>query len=1050
MSEPSIPATVSPFLAIPGADHVASNDLAFAVRDKFPVSPGHILVIPRRMIPQWWDATPEEQRAIMALVDQIRGDLLDDETRQRSLPGTPRPAGFNVGFNAGEAAGQTVNHLHVHVIPRYNGDMEDPRGGVRHVIPEKGNYLVEALAERADDPTDLEAAANGRIALHDAPTHPLGPALADALEGLRPDGSADLLVSFVMVSGLEAIQPSLEAFLDRGGRVRLLTTDYLGITEKGALQQLLDRATELGEKFQVRVYQSKGKSFHPKAYMLWGGGEQASKAFVGSANLSQSGLRNGVEWSAPISDSSSLSAMAVAFNDLWSSPFAEPVTAELVAAYSEAQRPAGHDVVVVEQASQPIAPTPVQREALDALERTRIEGFGAGLVVMATGLGKTWLAAFDSSRPGMRRVLFVAHRDEILQQTRSVFRRIRPDARVGFIQAHRNDADADIVLATVQTLHQRLDQFDPDHFGYIVVDEFHHAAGSSYRKIISHFRPRFLLGLTATPERTDNADLLALCEDNLVYECGLAQGIERDLLVPFRYMGVADTVDFRPLPWRNRRFDPTALEHAVVAEERISAAFDAWHEHRGSRTLGFCVSQRHADVMASAFRARGVRAVAVHSGINSAPRHSSIDQLARGELDMLFSVDMFNEGLDVPTIDTVLLLRPTSSPVVFLQQLGRGLRLSEGKTHLSAIDFIGNHKSFLLPARVLLGLGSNKPMSDRQLTDALSVSLTLPAGCEVDYELEAKNILLDLLPRQRGANLLTFVTEWTAERGVRPTALQAWNAGFNPASAPTHWLGFLRDNDFLSPIESRVVDHNEAVLQYVTGMNTTKSYKLVALRSLLQGGTLTRPMGVSELAQSSLRMVRRDPRLQADVTTKEIPDPDAVSQSRWLTYWRKWPLDHLANDRAFGLSAESFGLSRPPAAEDDNALNDLLSELVDWRMARYLVHKGFGDRIELRVSHNQSQPILRFDRSKYPSIPKGSAIPVDVGGWVVLMDFVKIAVNVARDEPGGRNILGDVLREWFGPDAGASGTAHTVELTAGKPWRMTPVVRNVVQGEATA
>ena len=201
---------------------------------------------------------------------------------------------------------------------------------------------------------------------------------------------------------------------------------------------------------------------------------------------------------------------------------------------------------------------------------------------------------------------------------------------------------------------------------------------------------------------------------------------------------------------------------------------------------------------------------------------------------MLFSVDMFNEGLDVPTIDTVLLLRPTSSPVVFLQQLGRGLRLSEGKTHLSAIDFIGNHKSFLSPARVLLGLGSNKPMSDRQLT-------------------------------------LTFVTEWTAERGVRPTALQAWNAGFNPASAPTHWLGFLRDNDFLSPIESRVVDHNEAVLQYVTGMNTTKSYKLVALRSLLQGGTLTRPMGVSELAESSLRMVRRDPRLQADVTTKEIP-----------------------------------------------------------------------------------------------------------------------------------------------------------------------------------
>ncbi|MGV1037736.1 MAG: DEAD/DEAH box helicase family protein [Candidatus Nanopelagicales bacterium] len=1039
----------SPFLAIHSGNHVAANALAFAVRDRFPVSPGHTLVIPRRPVAQWWDATSEEQQAIMELVDVVRSNLLDDEARQRTLPDTPRPAGFNVGFNAGEAAGQTVNHLHVHVIPRYEGDMADPRGGVRHVIPEKGNYLVAQHGAADTSATELEANVDARIALHDAPTHPLGPALADALEDLDRDGRADLLVSFVMVSGLEAIAPSLEAFVDRGGRVRLLTTDYLGITEKRALRQLLGRASELGDRFQVRVYQSKGKSFHPKAYMLWSSGNPTSRAFVGSANLSHSGLQTGIEWSAPITDGASLSAMAVAFDELWSNPLAEPITPELVDAYSEAPRAIGHDVVAVEPATQPVAPTSVQREALDALEHTRIEGFGAGLVVMATGLGKTWLAGFDSSRPGMRRVLFVAHRDEILQQTRSVFRRIRPDAHVGFIQGSRNEADSDIVLATVQTLHQRLDQMSPEHFDYIVIDEVHHASASSYRKVISHFQPTFLLGLTATPERTDNADLLSLCEDNLVFECGLAQGIERDLLVPFRYLGVPDTVDFRPLPWRNRRFDPDALEHAIIAQDRIAAAFDAWQQHRGSRTLGFCVSQRHADVMAAAFRERGVRAVAVHSGALSAPRHSSIDQLSRGELDVVFSVDMFNEGLDVPTVDTVLLLRPTSSPVVFLQQLGRGLRLSDGKSHLSAIDFIGNHKSFLIPARLLLGLGSDRQLSDRQLRDALSGPVTLPPGCEVDYELEAKDTLLDLLPQQRGANLVAFVTEWTAERGSRPTALQTWNAGFNPSTAPGHWLEFLRDNDLLSTDEARAVDHNQGTLEYTSSMSTTKSYKLVALRSLLQAGTLTKPMDVTTLAESSLRAVRRDPRLRADVTTKEIPDPDTVAHERWQTYWRKWPLEHLTNGGEFLLSSESFGLRTVPAAEDDAVLNDLLSEIVDWRMARYLAAKGLGDSIVLKVSHNPSQPILRVDRSKYPTIPEGSGIRVDVGDRVVLMDFVKIAVNVARDHDGGPNILGDILRAWFGPDTGASGTAHAVKLTAGDPWRMVPVTRESGHGQAT-
>ncbi len=1036
----------SVFLAVPVTDHVASNALAIAIRDKFPVSPGHTLVLPRRVVGQWWDATDSEQRSILSLVDAVRADLLDDERRGLQLPGVPRPDGFNVGFNAGSAAGQTVDHLHVHVIPRYRGDMEDPRGGVRHVIPWKGNYAgqqekraraaaIAAGAAAANQlPTDLELLAESRISLLNGPLNPLGPVLADLLDDAAFT-MLDLVVSFTMVSGLELLSASLDSLLDRGGRIRVITTDYLGITEKRALQLLLDRTREFGDCFQVRLYLAGNQSFHPKSYMLRGG--ERAMAFVGSANLSKSGLSTGVEWSAAITDAGTLSEMETAYERLWTSGNAESLTEALVDGYAEAPRTAGQEIALSAPPTQPVSPTVVQREALDALESTRAEGFGAGLVVMATGLGKTWLAGFDSSRPAIRRVLFIAHREEILTQTRSVFRQIRPDAKIGFVQGSRNETEADIVLATVQSLSKRLDQIPADRFDYIVVDEFHHATASTYRKIIEYFDPAFLLGLTATPERSDNADLLSLCEDNLVYECGLAEGIERDLLVPFHYHGVPDTVDFRPLPWRNGRFDETALEHAVVARERIEAAFEAWSERRGSRTLAFCVSQRHADVMAAAFRENGVRSVAVHSGPSSAPRHASIDKLSRGDVDVIFSVDMFNEGLDVPAIDTVLLLRPTSSPIVFLQQLGRGLRTLDGKTHLTAIDFIGNHRSFLTPARLLLSLGSSRLVSDDALRKALTAEFELPVGCQVHYDLEAKRELLRLLPLQKGRRLQEFVKAWTEERGSRPTAAQAWASGLNPAAASGHWLRFLADSGVLTESERTVLDSHEEVLRYVAKMSTTRSYKLVALRSLLALGSLEEPQPLAELCASSLRTIRKDPRLRADVASREVMDLDLVPTGSWTKYWRKWPLEHLSNSGPFILGEESFGLRHLPSGEHAEVLADLVAELVDWRIARYLAHKDSGASILLRVSHNSSGPIILFDRDQSPDLPEGTTV-VDLGDRRVEMDFVKITVNVARDIGGSRNVLGEILREWFGPDAGTSGTEHRVLLTWKDDWRLEP------------
>ena len=674
-------------------------------------------VVVRRHAPDWWALTTSEKHAVLDLLDRLRAE-------------TEGP--LQVQFSSGDQA----SHAHL---------------------------AVTMSSER----------------LHDSPARPLLPALADLIDTGQIE-RADLVVSFVMVSGLRLLQPQLDAVLDRGGRVRLLTTDYLGVTEKAALEILLARMWEYGQRFQVRVYRAGAVSFHPKAYLLAGADADAA-AFVGSANVSASGLRDGVEWSLQTRDPAALAQMRESFDGLWKSPQSQPLTQELIDGFVEAQRTPGAEVVAVAPPSDAPTPTSVQAEALEALAESRVEGFAGGLVVMATGLGKTWLAAFDATRPQFRRVLFVAHREEILLQTREVFRQIRPDASVGLVMGDQDDAGADVVLATVQSLSRRLDQIPADRFDYVVVDEFHHAAAPTYRRVVDHLQPAFLLGLTATPDRADKADLLSLCEDNLAFECGLAEGIDRRLLSPFRYLGVPDPVDFAPLPWRNSRFDPDALETAVVTAERAEAALREWRRLAGSRTLAFCVSVRHADFMAQTFREAGVPAVAVHSGPTSAPRHEALFDLARGAVSVVFSVDMFNEGVDVPQIDTVLLLRPTQSPIVFLQQIGRGLRLSAGKEHLQVIDFVGNHRSFLLVARVLAGLREGSLASDARLREVLdSGDFVLPEGCSVDYEMEVREGLLSMLPASRGRSLAGFVEAWRAEHGYRPTAAQTFPGGLQP------------------------------------------------------------------------------------------------------------------------------------------------------------------------------------------------------------------------------------------------------------------------------
>jgi len=735
---------MSVFLAIAPDDWIASNELAFAVRDRFPVSRGHSLIVPKRPVAEWWDATAAEKHAILDLVEAVK----------RRLDAEHSPDGYNVGFNNGTAAGQTVDHLHVHVIPRYRGDVDDPRGGIRHVIPAHGNYLAGGPTT-APTPPQLVTPFDGRLKLE----------LLRCL--IRTDlDRIDLVVSFVMRSGVNLIARHIDEALDRGAHIRLLTTDYLQVTDTGALGFFLDRVGDHDSgKLEARVFSDPSTSFHPKAYIFSSSASGNGVAFVGSSNLSRSGITTGVEWNI---ETRHLTGLLAEFDSLWSDPRAVPLSSDWLARYDLARReraaakpptapegeePADSDDEEIGADEVEVAPRPwsVQTDALAALEATRIDGHDAGLVVMATGLGKTWLAAFDSTRPEFRRVLFVAHRDEILKQARDVYRQVRPAGSLTMFTGSDRDPDGEVVFASVQSLHRNLSRFGPEHFDYIVIDEFHHAVATTYRRVLAHFRPRFVLGLTATPNRADAADLLALCSDNLVYDCGLVEGVGRGLLCPFTYHAIADVADYEHIPWRNGRFDLDELTSELATLDRAQQVFDEWRSLGGDarQALGFCCTIAHADFMAERFRDHGVSAVAVHSGASSAPRAESLERLANGDIDIIFTVDLLNEGVDVPSIDLILMLRPTESPIVFFQQLGRGLRRDDGKDRLDALDLVGNHRSFLIKARLLASLAGRTHITDREAVEYLSEardeladgSPSLPEGCSILIDPEVIDLL---------------------------------------------------------------------------------------------------------------------------------------------------------------------------------------------------------------------------------------------------------------------------------------------------------------------
>ena len=711
----------------------------------------------------------------------------------------------------------------------------------------------------------------------------LHPYLAAAMERAE---CIRMIVAFVMESGTRLIAPDLKRAAARGVPIRLLTGQYLQVTEPSALYHLL---AELGAAIDIRFYDGDIRAFHPKAYILDYQGE--ADVFVGSSNLSRSALTTGVEWNYQFRRSEHPYEYA-RFSDTFEALFhrhSQRMTKELLKSYAlKWKKPA-----LVRSADEEVdlAPDPTPRprgaqiEALYYLRQAREEGVDKGLVVAATGVGKTHLAAFDSAQFG--RVLFLAHRQEIVDQAHEVFRSIRPESRFGLYTGERKDEDAGVYFATVQTLSrdEHLQVFPPDYFDYVVVDEFHHAAADSYRKVIDHFRPRFLLGMTATPFRMDNKDIFALCEDNVIYEISLKQSIERDLLAPFRYYAVYDPTNYDEVRVANGSYVIEDLERQLSHKERADLILRHYTRLGGERTLAFCASISHAAYMAAFFSEHSVPAAAVHSEQactgDALDRSTAIDELECGRLKVVFAVDMFNEGVDIPSLDTVMFLRPTESFVVFLQQLGRGLRRYPGKSHCTVIDFIGNYKRAHYLPRLLAG---ENPWADRPTAPRRAQEYEFPEGCSVNFDLWVIE-LFDELAARDPLPVRMLDTYWRIKHslGRRPTRLDIYQGSDIPIKEYLRrgWLRFLESAGDLDAEEATWLGGPaEKFLREVERTHLTKAYKLPTIGAFLRDdGGMSGKVGVDEIGRSMMRFYVDHPLHQKDLSNDSNRG------------WRQWSVD---------------------------------------------------------------------------------------------------------------------------------------------------------------
>lgn len=652
-------------------------------------------------------------------------------------------------------------------------------------------------------------------------------------EAIKDCNEFYFIVSFIRFSGVQILLETLKKADDLGIKGKIITTDYMGITEKKAIESILQL-----KNIQVRYFKGNKRGFHAKGYIF--NYKEKSRVIIGSSNMSTGGLKGNIEWNTDMFlniDSNEYLEIMEEFKSTWkdSVEYDENFIEKI---YVEKK---------LNLKDEKIKPNYMQEVALENLRRLVNIGGKRALGIAATGTGKTYLAVFHVQELNPKRVLFVAHRDEILNSAKKSFEKIIKNKNMGKYTGIEKEINCDYLFSSVQTLWRNLDNFKKDEFDYIIIDEAHHSCGETYKKILNYFNPKFLLGLTATPERSDGENIYDIFHGNIVMEIRLKEALENNLVSPFHYFGIKDIDDIDLSNTDLSKIDEVAKKLMIHKRTNFIKEKIEMYKFSGTKmkALGFCMNVDHANYMANEFNKLGIKSTILTGESSLEKRKKDIESLENDndDLKIIFTVDIFNEGVDIPDINLILMLRPTNSPTVFIQQLGRGLRKSQGKEFVTILDFIGNHKKSFLIAMALTG---NKSYDKDYLRTSLETDFqSISKNIYISMDEIAKNQILDQIENENFNTLKYLKEEYYSFKDILKRVPNYLDY-INYESAPNIYKYILKYKsyyNFLKVVEKEITDFSEddiKIFQEIESFLPIKrAYEYCVLKELIKSDKIS-------------------------------------------------------------------------------------------------------------------------------------------------------------------------------------------------------------------